>query len=1172
MTANMRRFAARAASAFIALAVPAFCAFAQTTTARVAGSITDPTGALIHGAVITVHNEVTGEDRVATAEDGAFTVFSLRPAVYDLRATAPGFATTELKSLTLAVGQEFDWKPVLTISSDTATVTVDASQVSLLDTSSARVGAVIPTREIQSLPLNGRQISQLYLLVPGATNAGTGTFDNIHFSGRSVEQNIIRIDGIDAGSIIDSSPGNLNGELTSLFRLQQSLEAVQEFRVDSSSYPAEMGTGTGGQISFISRSGTSNLHGSAFEYLRNDFFDARNDFNRINVNGNSPKFRLNQFGGSLGGPLYRDKLFGFATYEGLRQIYASAFTASTLSNFAKSQVPVTSAVYPLLAAYPVDPNPISSEQQYVNAAGAFVPGVLTASVTAIRPNSVREDFGMLRLDYHFNDRYTMYGRFNLDRGVSSQTQDLSGSIFGQNEIPFNGVLALNQALTPRVFNETKFGFNGVKMRVTGLTGASPSADLSASRIAIGGGLTNVGSLISLSSSFNGVGAPYTGNSQGYIDNLSIVRGTHSLKFGAEVRPLLLWNNQVGGTTYTYNSIGSINYDPVTHVPLGVAAGSGFLSDTTSMVQFYGTLSDLSPFTGLSGNAEVKQAYYIGYAEDEWKPTPNLTLSYGLRLEYYSMLHEVRGKDVVFNIPAGTITPGANFGYGTSVNNYGPRFGLTYAPPSLNGKTVLRAGAGIFYGPGQTEDQIQPEANDRVTKTFTGGSATNAASNIGTYPINPATDVYQFYNINSPTLGYQPRAYAPGYVVPERVGTFTVSVEQQLPGRFEAMVGYVGSVGRNLFLRSITNRITGVYENPTTGAGTAIREFTVGGTPTVVNGSGGITTAGAPGTNRFAEIDYKTSHGHDSYHSLQSSLQRRTQSGLTLGAQYTFAHELGTSSGSNEATTAQNPYDFSTEYGRGTFDIRHSANISVLYALPVGPGKRFLTTHPVIASVVGFEVGGILNARSGVPMDVLITRPDLAYVGNAGTPYAGQTFSAPFCLNGATVVTACTTGTLATTAVVNVPGGGNTRNIRRPNRVPGVSPFLHAGNQYLNPAAFSTPAPGTFGNAQRNALSGPSLTQFDLTLRKSFPIAERVNGLFQVDAYNILNHPNFANPGNIRLAQSIPASPLTATNLQPGTPFSSTNAGTLFGAYSSTVGNQVGLGTNRQLQLSLRVNF
>jgi hypothetical protein len=210
--------------------------------------------------------------------------------------------------------------------------------------------------------------------------------------------------------------------------------------------------------------------------------------------------------------------------------------------------------------------------------------------------------------------------------------------------------------------------------------------------------------------------------------------------------------------------------------------------------------------------------------------------------------------------------------------------------------------------------------------------------------------------------------------------------------------------------------------------------------------------------------------------------------------------------------------------------------------------------------------------------VLITRPDIAYVGNAGTAYAGQTYSAPVCTSGGVLATCSGTTTAVTTAVANVPGGGNSRNIRRPNVVPGVNPYLSpiyagGGYQFLNPAAFSIPAAGTFGNSRRNNYSGPGLAQLDLTLQKTFPITEQVHGEFKADAYNILNHPNFANPGTVRLGQGLPAGPSSANAIQPGTPFPNlATAGTSFGTLSSTVGNQVGLGTNRQLQLSLRLVF
>src|SRR6516225_194183 len=244
---------------------------AQNSAGTITGFVTDPSESAVSGAKVMLTDEKTGRQRQTTTnQSGSFTLVQLPPSTYTLELSRSGLAPLQAKGIVLQVGQENNQNFTLHVQGEQSTVTVNSGSAAL-ETASATIGGNVASREIQELPINGRQISQLYLLVPGATNSGSGTFDNIRFSGRAVEQNIIRLDGIEATSIIDSSPGNLNGELTSLFRLQQSLEAVQEFRIDSSVYPAEMGTGTGGQISFITRSGSNSFHGSIFEYDRNNF-------------------------------------------------------------------------------------------------------------------------------------------------------------------------------------------------------------------------------------------------------------------------------------------------------------------------------------------------------------------------------------------------------------------------------------------------------------------------------------------------------------------------------------------------------------------------------------------------------------------------------------------------------------------------------------------------------------------------------------------------------------------------------------------------------------------------------------------------------------------------------------------------------------------------------------
>ncbi len=1126
------------------LAVICIPSFGQMTTARLIGTVTDQSGAVISNATVTVKNTRTGQSRTVTTNgDGLYIIPSLVPSEYDVKVTASGFADAEATGVTLAVGQELVKDIALPVAGSSTSVMVDAGQIIALDTSSARIGANVASREIEDLPINGRQVSQLYLLAPGATNVGSGNFGEIRFSGRAVEQNVLRLDGVEATALISAVPGNLNGEANSIFRLQQSLEAIQEFRVDSNSYPAEMGTGTGGQISFVTKSGGNMFHGSAFEYVRNDFFDARNTFNRRNTANNSPKFRLNQFGGSVGGPIIKDKLFFFGVYEGLRQYWNVASTGNTISNYTISRIPVNSPIRNLVAAYPLDPNPIAIEQPGVTFTDGTVNGATgreLVSVSRAVPYSLTENFAAARFDYHINDKYSVYARFNRDQGTANSTQDPAGGLTQNKYIPQNAVIALNQVLSGSMFNETKIGLNYVKTRVNGVSGASPNADLSASLFSIANAV-KPGGLVTTSSSFTGRGAPYTGWSISPIDNFSIIKGNHNLKFGFESRIIKIYNDQLGGTQYTFNSV------------------TNFVNNTPDQTAFNGDLSALSPFSGLSGVAQMRQNYYIGYAQDEWKLKPTLTLSYGVRYEYFQPLHEVNDKYVFFDMTSGTLYSSGRVSafpkynkswFGSSTKNFGPRVGLTWAPASLHNNTVVRLGAGIFYGPGQTEDQVQPEANDRVGRTLTGAA--------GAYPVN-TTALLAGFDANN-LSGFQPRAYAPYYHLPERIATYTFSIQQQLPGQMQLMVGYVGSQGRNLFLRSITNRIVSVNTNASTGAGSAVREF----------------------GSRYGEIDYKTSGGTDHYHALQSTLQRRFKQGLSLGMQYTWAKELGTTSGSNEASTAQNPYDFRMEYGRGNFDIRHSLNVSVLYDLPVGRGKAvdFGTLGNAVAG--GWQMGGIVNFRSGLPIDVLATRPDIAYVGTpVSGSYAGNVYSAPVLdsscpgyTNGTTTVNAG----VCTTAVVNVPGGGNTRNIRRVNLVAGVNPYTNVGKQLLNPAAFTLPAPGSFGTLRRNGLNGPSMAQLDMTLEKTFALTERVKFNFKAEAFNVFNHANYAVPGTIRFAQGIgTGGTKTSTNtisagVQPGQAYSTGTAGSNWGTLTSTVGNQVGQGANRQIQLSGRINF
>jgi hypothetical protein len=430
--------------------------------------------------------------------------------------------------------------------------------------------------------------------------------------------------------------------------------------------------------------------------------------------------------------------------------------------------------------------------------------------------------------------------------------------------------------------------------------------------------------------------------------------------------------------------------------------------------------------------------------------------------------------------------------------------------------------------------------------------------------------------------YQPRAYAPEYRIPEKVYQYTVSLQQELFSGTVLTAGYVGSQGRNLFLRSIANKI---LPGQTTVSNTVSVLPSGFGVVNLTNASGQVTSvqtvrefsviSGRSALNPFAEVDYKTSGGDDSYNALQMTLARRLTSGLTLNSQYTFSRSFGNTAGSNEARTAAIPDNFEADRGYNNFDVRHTFNFSALYKLPFGKGTSHEFGSVGNALLGDWEIGGIINARSGLPIEVGITRPDVVMQCAAAT--------CPVTLNGvaSTVpngfVAQLTSGTLPVgfAGVVNTPGGGASRNVRRPNIVPGVSPYLNNDRSLINPAAFSIPLPGTFGDLPRNALRGPNFRQFDLVLNKRFPITESSNIEFRTEIFNIFNFANFALPSttlNNALPTITSAGVMSTGSLQPGSGFTQAQAGGTFGLLRQTVERTVGLGTSRQIQFALRLNF
>lgn len=1030
-----------------------FHTFAQQDLATFTGTVTDATGAVIAGATVTVRSDALAIERTATTTDeGVYTVPQLRPGVYSVTVAQTGFSEATANEVEIGVGQNRTLDFSLTAGGGTEVVNVTAGDAVTIDTGSNRLGANVTAREVEELPVNGRNVSQLYNLAPGAQNNGTGNFNEIRFNARSNQQNQQRLDGIEATAVFDASPGYLTVQ-GSQFRLQTSLENIQEFRVDSSNYPAEYGTGTGGQINIIGKSGSNNFNGSVFEYFRNDKLDARNFFD----GAEKSKLRLNQFGGSLGGRIIKDRLFFFGSYEGLRQRAGFNIIETTLSQDARNFINFFNGTNVAAGANAVGEAARASlglsttaANQAANAstasatfgtpnAAAFttsrlnqlrLTGLLNTFPLGNRPDldmraglassqdfiqtnnvaQLDEDAFSIRFDANLDQagKFTLFTRYQRDTGELVSPDGTTNRFLLSTQQPDNFVTSLQQIYGGNIVNETKIGFNRAPTTLTTQTPTFAGVngfDLTSSSINLGGsivnpgvnggastGLSTPGGLTRQSSAGNGRAQPIDAGSFSLIDNLSVVAGNHTLKFGGEFRNISVRFDQLGGTTFSFGSVNDFL--------LNQNVTAAFIGDLSAPGDFSIATNPITTFRRPVGGVHRGQQYYlIGYGQDQWNIRPNLTINYGLRYEFYSTNRERDDRAITFD--AGTLRllsssvlplrPEADEFYSGVKGNFGPRLAVTYAPARFNNRTVFRIGGGLYYGPGQYEDLIQPIESD-VFRTTATGSLSPTFTNV-------------FANTTLPQTNFTPRAYdVSGYRVPERVAQYGASVQQQLPGNTVLTLAYVGSQGRNLFQRSIVNRIlpgqavitggsttalpagVGVINriNPATGrveAVTTARELTlINQALDTTAGSatfGTVVARNGSNVSPFGEIDYKTSGGRDNYNALQATLNRRFTAGLTLGAQYTYGHSIGTTQGSNEAQTAQNPFDFNEERGNNTFDIRHSANVTALYELPVGE-SRLLNLGSVGNSIFGgLQVGGIYNGRSGVPLDIRITRADLS---------------------------------------------------------------------------------------------------------------------------------------------------------------------------------------------------
>jgi hypothetical protein len=619
---------------FIFLAAPQ--AMAQIDRATLTGTITDPADLPLAGATVTLVNKGTGRERqVVVGDTGTYAFSALPIGHYTMTVSATGFRSVRYDDVELRVGTVSTLDAKLDIASDVVEVEVRA-EAEQLQRTSAELGAVIQESDISSLPVNGRHWAGLMLLSAGAINTGSGDQGSTRFVGRANDDNNWTFDGVDNSAIKDPTYG-------SDIRLVVSMDSIAEFKVSSSLYSAESGNGMGGQVHLVSKSGSNKFHGGAFEYVRDDAFDSRTIFDGPEL----APFRMNQFGGNIGGPVVPNKAFFFFNYEGLRQSKGSTYIAQVPSDLLRSEVMATSpALKTLLDKYPAGTRPTSDP--YID------------DLVGDQTDTVDEDSVTLRLDYNINEKTTLYGRWNFtDHNDQSPDPLGSGWHAGENARIQNYAIALERTFSPSLLNEVKIGANRVPRKEFDI-GAFEAMEF---------GIPGL-STVPRNEFQNEIGT--TGS---LLDNLSYFKGRHNFKFGVEVRKI--WMN--------------VAWSP--------SRGVGF----DSIDDFIANRVDGIDIDGGMPSVGARRTYYFGYAQDEWKIRPNFTLSLGARYEYYTVLREQHDRLMPWDRATGDWTPPGGVYYYPDRNNIAPRLSFAWSPAAFKDKTVIRGGYGMFYGPGQVDD-------------------------------------------------------------------------------------------------------------------------------------------------------------------------------------------------------------------------------------------------------------------------------------------------------------------------------------------------------------------------------------------------------------------------------------------------------------------------------------
>ena len=1082
---------------------------AQDATGKVAGNVTDPSGAAIVGAQITVTNRETKvAKQTQTDRLGFYQVLQLPIGNYTVTAEATGFSKTELRpSSALEINQTLRVDIKLEVGAVTSVVTVD-SQGSPVETENSTVGGVVTGQAIFELPLNGRNTLDLVATLPGVTATNP---DNSGAGGYS-------IGGGRTDSVTYLLDGGLNNDLLSNgVIVNPNPDAIGEFRVLESTYGAEYGRNAGGIVSVVTKSGTNSLHGTVYDYARNTFFDANDFFN--NENGQSRAvLNRHQYGATIGGPIViphvidgRNKLFFFFSYQGQKQSQlvlegkVQTFTPAEANGDFSQAVnggPDPNVVAflqnnpyfqgnPALAAQGIiDPTKIDPVAQAYFKAGLIptsASGFLYPSASAIANNN--EYLG--KLDFLASNKDTISGTFTAHDQVTSSpysTADVNGyttSSFGQT---YSGNVSyihtftaslLNEARATAVRNEPSQYIPPANSVTPASLGINVTPDLATGPPILFFDATG----LTIGYSPNGP-TFYANTVYAYYDNLSWTKGRHSMKYGFYFSPYQ--NN----TDYSFFVNGSYDF----YGPSGSGSGTDFADFLFGLPDDY--------FQAASARNNIRSNQYAGYAQDQWKLTKNFTLNLGVRYEYSEPKYDTQGRSFDFipgdqstrfpNAPPGIVYPGdpgapkgVNF---PDKNDWAPRVGFAWDIFG-DAKTSLRGGFGVFYDVLKGEDNLQfngsPPFYAEPFLTFNGvdgtetGSpnylsnpfGTNSAGTTNGFPSKPPSSNVSYSSFEPLSSGGGIFLVDPHLRTPY-VYQYSLNLERQLPAGMVAEAGYVGYDA---------HKLTSLVD---------INPFVLGTGNRVYNMAD------------YLNLDEFQNVGKAYYDSLQLSLQRRfgdTKVGnIFFQASYTWSHEIDNVSGFRQRNSLA-PY-YNTDYFRasGDTDLRQVFALSGGWTLPFDrawqSGPKFLTK--------GWTLYPIVSYHTGFPLDVTANITNNGY--DPGPAGDGE----PELVRADVVGTGVTTYNPRNNQTLNGNSGNfyfNPANLSNTRAL-----ALDALSQGMNPAALI----GMFteGTLGRNSLRGPGFINTDLSLSKHTNLfGEKLDAELRLDAFNVFNHANFSNP-------------------------------------------------------------